>query len=66
MLIQHIVDGNRDSAVFFVDDFYGKLDLVNEEIEFLIFLFRNKGLHIFAKRNGIPELIVTSLIQLDF
>ena len=64
--IQHIIDGNLDAAIFFIDHFCGKLNLINEKVELLIFLSGNKFLNIFAKSDWISELIVTSLVQFDF
>ena len=54
------------TAVFLMDNLCGKLNLVNEKIKFLFFLFCNKGLDIFTKDYRISELIVTPLVQFDF
>ena len=64
--IQHIVNGNLDVSIFFVDNLGGKLDLINEKIEFIIFLSGNNVLDILTKRNWISELIVASLVQFNF
>ena len=64
--IEHIIDRNLNTTIFFVDNLSGKLDFVDEKIELPIFLSRNKVLDIFTKRDWISELIVTSLVQFDF
>ena len=64
--IQHIVYGNLDITIFFINYFCGELDLINEKVELLIFLFGNKVLDIFTENDWISEFIVTSLIQFNF
>ena len=36
--IQHIIDGNLNAAIFFIDNLGSQLDLINEKVE-LLFLF---------------------------
>ena len=64
--IQHIIDGNLNAAILFVDNLGGKLDFIDEKKELFIFLSRNEVLNILTKRNWISELIVPSLVQFDF
>lgn len=65
-IIQHIVNCNFNTTVFFIDHFCGKLNLINEQIELLVCFCLHNRLYILAECNRIAEFIEPPLIQLDF
>ena len=64
--VQHIVDGNLNTAVFLVHHLRSELHLINEQIELFTLFVTDDAFNIFTQHNGISELIIASLVQFDF
>src|SRR5699024_1553773 len=61
--VEHIIDGNYNSGVFFILYFNRELDLVYKQVELLVFPGAYDRIHIVTESNGIAVFIVSSLVK---
>ena len=61
--IEHIVDGNLDTGVFFILYLDRELNLVYKQVELLVFPAAYDRIHIVTEDNGVTIFIVSSLVK---